>query len=233
MDVRALGSAVAVGLLAATVSCGGQQRPGSAPDPAAYRGCDVESLTTNGEQVARADLDGDGDDEPVLLVGSGRCAGSLVVVQDDPIGIDVRDLRLGATGARVVHLRGGGDLLMMRSGSETNEPSRPHLFRQAGNRVRELTRADGSPVLPARPTRGLPAPQGATCTPDGGITVTESRTHEPPGIVLAWDVTTTTYDLRAGRATTTRTRTLKAVAEPVLRKNQPQLYAGALFDDCG
>ncbi len=232
--MRVIAATVGLGLLAVTVSCGGRDEPRTATATAAYHGCSARTLTAHSGRVARADLDGDGRDEPVRLVRSGRCAGSLVVVRDEvPTGMDVRDLRLRASGAQVVHLRGGRDLVVVRSRAGANGLSQPHLFGQVGQQVREVTRADGTPVLPALRTRGTPTPHAATCTSDGGIAVTEARTHEPPGIVLAWDVSTTTYDLRAGRATRTSTTTLRAVAEPVLREQHPQLYAGGLFDDCG
>ena len=230
--LAAVATITAVGALAA--GCGGQEHGGSTHDAASWHGCSVTEVTRHGRPVARADLDHDGRDESVRLVTAGRCAGSLVVVRDRvPTGIDVSALGLRAEGARVVRPHGGGELVLVRSRERGAGLEQAHLFAAPGQRLRELRRPDGAPLLPAVRVGGRTAPQAASCAPRGGITVVVATAHEPVGIVLAWDVTTTTYDVRHGRVRSRSTEVLRAVAEPVLHRQAPELYAGRLLGDCG
>ena len=67
----------------------------------------------------------------------------------------------------------------------------------------------------------------------GGIAVLTGKASKPPGIVLAWDLTRTTYDIRDGRAVSSGAVVVrKDVADPLLRKEMPGLFDGSLFADC-
>ena len=60
-----------------------------------------------------------------------------------------------------------------------------------------------------------------------------ARAHQPPGIILAWDLTRTTYDVRDGVAVPVRTSvTENAGADPVLRRRMPHLFDRSLFAGC-
>lgn len=216
---------LAVVLLAA--ACGRQT--GSASP---YAGC-----VSRGTVVARADLDADGSTEAVRLVraGSGRCADSLVTQVDHAVaGVSVRGLDLVPRGAKVVHLTGNRapDLVLVSSRQHPRGGFQPHLFTTGGGQLREVT-AEGHPVLPFVATDGGAAPMTARCTARGGIAVITGQASKPPGIVLAWDLTRTTYAVRNGRAVETGSAVVrKAVADPLLRKEVPGLFDGSLFTNC-
>jgi hypothetical protein len=219
--MRPLGTVLCLAVL--LTGCAAEQdRPsGAASTPAGCAG--------SGTVVARADLDGDGGAETVR-----RCGDVLVVeVGGDTTELDVRSRRLRAGPGQVVHLRGEPDLVLVRSRATSAGLSRPHLYGVDGRRLVEVT-VDGRPLLPAVSTTRVVAPVTATCTADGGIAVVRGRASEPPGVVLAWDLTRTTYDVHAGVATRRSARVVRrSVADPVLRGERPDLFAGRLLADCG
>ena len=69
---------------------------------------------------------------------------------------------------------------------------------------------------------------------DGLVVVVTARASEPPGIVLAWDLTRTTYRravapaAQVARAVVRRERS----ADPVLRRERPDLYRGLVLTGC-
>jgi hypothetical protein len=225
--MRALGTLLALAVLAAASGCGQQGGSTSAPD--------TDTCAGKGTTVARADLDGNGSVEPVRLTGpgSGPCAHRLLA----PRGAthDVAGLDLVAQGATVVHLRGvdAPDLVLLPAEPHPRGGSQPHLFGAGGpDGLTEVT-ADGHPVVPFVATDGGAAPMTATCTKDGGVAVVTGTASEPPGIVLAWDLSRTAYDLVDGRAVHPQTAVIaKDVADPSLRKEMPELFDGSLFSDC-
>jgi hypothetical protein len=219
--MRPLGAVLGLAVLL-TGCAAGQDRPsGAASSPA---GCDGP-----GTVVARADLDGDGAAETVRA-----CGGALVAeVGGATTALDVRSERLRRGPGQVVHLRGAGDLVLVRSRATSAGLSQPHLYGVDGRRLVEVT-VDGHPVLPAVPTVRVVAPVTATCTGDGGIAVVRGTASEPPGVVLAWDLTRTTYDVDAGVATRRSARVVRrSAADPVLREERPDLFDGRLFAECG
>ena len=223
--MRTLGTAALVATLTTLAGCGSAGSPEtSAP----------EECTGKGRIVARADLDGDGKDAPVRLTaqGSGACAHRLL--GDAGMSADLEGLDLAARPTRVVHLGGHhGDLLLVSSEPHPRGGAQPHLFGRGGpSGVREIT-VDGQPLVPFVATDGGAPPMTATCTDKGEIAVDTAKAHEPPGIVLAWDVTQTTYAIRGGVATRTGSRLVAvAAADPTLRKNRPDLFDGRLFASC-
>jgi hypothetical protein len=188
--------------------------------------------------VVSADLDGDGAREAVRLVRSGPagCSGVLVsTVGGVTVGTDVAGLDVVGTGAAAIRLRGphAPDLVLLSSRGLARGGAQPHLFGAGGpSGLREVT-SNGNAVLPFVATDGGAAPTTALCTRDGGIAVDTASTAEPPGIVLAWDVSRTSYDVRDGLAVNPRSRTLATdVADPVLRAGRPELFGDRLFDSC-
>ncbi len=231
--MRAIGAAVGLVVVLSTAACGQQGGSSTSSGSSAYAGCDRK-----GTVVARADLNGDGSPEEIRLTqsGAGRCADSLVAkVGDTVAGTGVGGLALVPQHAKAVHLRGDRprDLVLLWEAPHPRGGSQPHLFAAGGSDgLREVT-TGGTPVVPFVATDGGVTPMTAICTPDGGIAVFTSVTHQPPGIILAWDVSRTTYDIRNGRAVNAHTTMFKeAAADPVLRKEMPELYTGVLFADC-
>jgi hypothetical protein len=227
------GLATTLAVLSLVTGCGtGDER---SADPA--RGCTAEDAAHAGRVVATADLDGHTGPEELRLMGprSGPCRNRLVAVVDGRLAAaDVRGLGLAAKPGTVVHLRGRGDLVLLESKAHPRGGWQPHLFAGGGpDGLAEVTVA-GHPVLPFVATDGGGSPMTATCTPSGGIAVFTAIAHEPPGVVLAWDVTRTTYSLRDGRAEPTGSMLVEeAAADPTLRRERPELFSGELFAGCG
>jgi hypothetical protein len=225
--MRALGTLLALAALAAVSGCG--QQGGTTGAPA------TDACAGKGTAVARADLDGNGSVETVRLTGqgSGPCAHRLLA----PGGArhDVAGLDLVTKGATVVHLRGAGapDLVLLSAKPHPRGGSQPHLFGAGGpDGLTEVT-VGGQPVVPFVATDGGAAPMTATCTKDGGVAVVTGTASEPPGVVLAWDLSRTSYDLVDGRPVHPRTAVIaKDVADPLLRKEMPELFDGSLFSGC-
>ena len=215
--MRPLGAVL--GLVVLLTGCAAGQEP-TASRPTACAG---------GTVVARADLDGDGSAETVRA-----CGGSLVAeVGGATTALDVRSRRLRPGTGQVVHLRGAADLVLVRSRATPAGQTRAHLYGVEGDRLVEVT-VDGRPVLPALSATRAVGPVTATCTDDGGIAVVRGTASKPPGVVLAWDLTRTEYDVRGGVATRRSTRVVRrSVADPVLRGERPDLFDGRLFAGCG
>ena len=227
------GLATALAVLSLVTGCGTDDERSADR----VRGCTVEDAAGRGTLVATADLDGRGGAEQLRLLGTGkgRCRGSLVAVLDGKVaGLDVTGLELARSPGTVVHLRGrGADLVLLESTPHPRGGSQPHLFTAGGKDGLVEVTVDGRPVLPFVATDGGGSPMTATCTPSGGIAVFTAIAHEPPGIVLAWDVTRTTYDIRDGRAVPTGTAVVDvAAADPTLRRRKPELFSGELFAGC-
>jgi hypothetical protein len=225
--MRALGTLLTLTVLAAASGCG--QEGGTTSAPA------TDACAGKGTTVVRADLDGNGSVEDVRLTGqgSGPCAHRLLA--PGGAAYDVAGLGLVTTGATVIHLQGDGapDLVLLSTKPHPRGGSQPHLFGAGGSDGLTEVTADGQPVVPFVATDGGGAPMTATCTKDGGIAVVTGTASEPPGVVLAWDLSRTSYDIVDGRAVHPQTAVLqKDVADPVLRKEMPELFDGSLFSDC-
>jgi hypothetical protein len=223
---RLLGTAALLPALALTAACG-DQTPSSAPE--------ADACSGQGAVIAKADLDGSGSSREVRLTspGSGPCADRLVGPGGE--SADVAGLDLVAAHAKVVHLHGDDpvDLVLVSAKPHPRGGAQVHLFGLGGRSgLRELTAA-GQPLVPFVATDGGAAPMTATCTDDGGIGVVTAEAHEPPGVVLAWDVTQTTYAIDDGRAVPKgKSSVADAAADPLLRRERPELFDGSLFSDC-
>jgi hypothetical protein len=229
--MRLLGTAVVLAASVATSSCGSQEE-----GDRAFHGCRAADVPGAGVRVARADLDGDGRPDRLVLTGSrAACPDSLVgVVGDRVVGTSVTGLDLVATGSRVLRPAGQDELVLLRSRTTADGHWRPHLFAAGGaGGLTDVTVA-GRPLLPLVSTQPGGAPMDVACTPRGTLAVTTSKAHQPPGIVLAWDVRRTTYRIHDGVATRLRTTVVQdAAADPLLRRDHPELYDGRLLDGCG
>jgi hypothetical protein len=222
--MRTLGTAALTTVLLSCTACGETSGGAQTPDP--------PTCADKGAVVARADLDGDGDRRPVRLTGpgGGACSDRLT---GDGGGVDVADLDLATEGATAVHLRGGPDLVMVLSKSHPRGGAQSHLFgADADGALHEVT-VGGHPLVPFVATDGGAAPMTATCPEGGGVAVLKGTASQPPGVVLAWDLIETSYEIRDAKVVDTSTRTIRRdAADPVLRKEMPELFDGSLFSDC-
>lgn len=172
----------------------------------------------------------------VKLPETGPCQGGLVArLPVGVLGLDVRGLDLDPASVQVVDLGGDAEpaaLVRVDGGAHPRGGFQPHLF-VVGKTVDEVTTA-GGPLLPFVATDGGMAPMTAGCTADGGVAVLTARTAEPPGVVLAWDVQRTTYEITGAEAVRTGVEQVHSdVADPALRDRMPALFEpGRLFADC-
>jgi hypothetical protein len=185
-----------------------------------------------------ADLDGTGSPETVGFVpasAGGPCAGALVAtVGGTTSAVRVVDAPATVQSATVVHLRGSGqELVMLRGQNHPRGGYLLHLYAAGTHGLAELL-VDGRPVLGFVATDGGAAPATATCTPGGGIATWRATAHQPPGIVLAWDVRRTRYDVEGTQLRRTDHRLVReAVADPLLREQMPALFeTDGYFADC-
>jgi hypothetical protein len=224
--MRTLGTLSALLVLALLGGCG-QTGPRTEPvRPQQWGDCTISAFDQAGGARVASVPDGSKTEAEVRLVGAGDgpCAGGLVArVGSGVTGLDVAGLDLQAGSARVVTLGGGEALLLVHGGSHPRGGFQPHVFSLAGGLHEVLV--DGNPLLPFVATDGGGSPVTATCRGDHGVDVLTATTSEPPGVVLAWDVQRTSYDVRDGEATRTGTRQVHDhTADPVLRKEMPALF---------
>jgi hypothetical protein len=237
---------VAAVLVAILVSaCGGQSGTasrsggGSAGGAVLFGECRTsDPALARARRVAVADLDGTGRPEKLGFVSAsagGPCAGALVTtVGGTTLAVPVDDAPASLRSATVVHLRGSGqELVMLRGQNHPRGGYLLHLYAADSDGLAELL-VDGRPVLGFVATDGGGAPATATCTPGGGIATWRATAHQPPGIVLAWDVRRSSYDVEGTQLRRTDQRLVReAVADPLLREQMPALFdTGAYFAGC-
>jgi hypothetical protein len=129
----------------------------------------------------------------------------------------------------------GGSVLVLARGKPVPRGGyQLHLLAPTGNGSLAEVTNDGRPLLPFVATDGGGLPMTAACTKDGKVVVYTAQAHQPPGVALAWDVTGTTYTLHGDTAQQSATKLVrKAVADPTLRKQMPDLFHPAkVFAGC-
>lgn len=187
--------------------------------------------------VAEADFDGDGTPTSISLVprsSGGPCANALVAESGGEVsGVPLGGTVLDPGTADVVQLQGTPrQLLVVRGEEHPRGGFSLHLYGEEERRLGEVLE-EGEPFLDFVASDGGAAPATVSCTEDGGIATVTTFTHKPPGIVLAWDVTTTNYQLTGTRAQVTSTSTERGIADPTLQQQMPALFdPEAYFVDC-
>lgn len=222
----------ALPLVAMLAACGQQtgraDSSGPAPSQAEstagqWGDCTVAAFEDAGPELATVHLGS--EPVPVKLPESGPCAGGFVaLVPGGVIGTDVADLALEPDTLQVLDAGdlAGRVLVRVDGGVHPRGGFQPHLF-VVGDDVTEAT-VDGAPLVPFVATDGGMAPMGVRCG-DGSVSVLTARTSEPPGVVLAWDVERTTYDLSGAHVRRTATEQVRDhAADPLLRRDMPELF---------
>ncbi len=243
MRTRELTGTLLVAALLGLAGCGSQSSTGEPPSatgtPTLFGDCRADDPSLEQAAVlADVDLDGSGVPAEVGWVPpetASPCSGSLVATLDGEVtALRLGDTVLEADSARVVQLSGSGrQLLLVHADQHPRGGYDLRLFGADEGRLGEALQ-DGRPLLGFVATDGGAAPATATCTPEGGIALFEARTHEPPGIVLAWDVYRTTYSLDGMTAVRVGEDQVRdGIADPTLRKEMPQLFEiGGHLEDC-
>jgi hypothetical protein len=223
-------------VLLAVAGCGG--RTGQVPPSASRWGdCDMAAFDDGGRVVVHRSP-AEHDIWEVRLYGPGRgpCANGLVARFGGGVeGADVSGMDLDPGSVRLVRLRGtDAPVLVAASRPTADARVRTHLFgAYGGGRLTEVL-LHGSPLLPVVATDGTLDPATATCEPDGHVAVWTATAHQPPGIVLAWDVRKTVYRIDGGTADAiSSTLAEDGAADPLMRKKMPQLFQpDAFLADC-
>ncbi|HET6627989.1 MAG TPA: hypothetical protein VFG63_16480 [Nocardioidaceae bacterium] len=211
----------------------------SAPDVTLFGGCTADDPALDrAEVVAEANIDGVAARNEIAYVpadSDGPCANALFTTFDgEPSAVPLGEAGIDTGSVQVVQLRGTErQLLLVRGEPHPRGGYEVHLFGGTDDEIGEVL-ADGHPVVGFVATDGGGAPATATCTDAGGIATVTATTHEPPGVILAWDVHRSTYRLRGNRAVLVSSEQIRdAAADPLLRKEMPALFdPDDYFEDC-
>jgi hypothetical protein len=221
-------------VLSALTGCGAGEGP-STSDPGTASGSpSVPRCGGRARPADGADLDGDGHAEEVRLTTGGTCGDFVVAILDGRVSRAEVPGGLGPdTRATVVHRPGDGrDLLLVPAATTRSSVLQPRLYGAGPDGVTEVT-AHGEAWLPELDATRAAAPREASCAPGGRVRVLSARASRPPGIVLAWDLTRTTYQVRGTDAVVTGRRSVgRSLADPVLRRERPGLYDGRILTRC-
>lgn len=231
---RLLGSA----LVLVCAGCGAateERAEGTAPpDVALHDGCRADAPALDrADVVAEADLDGDGAKNEVAHApagAEGACADALFTTfNGHPSALATP----GLGSVAVVALPGSDrELLLVRGGGHARGGYDQTLVGGGGGRLGQVL-AGGRPLVGFVATDGGAAPATVRCTADGGLASVTASLHEPPGVVLAWDVRTTTYRLEGNRAVRVASTLEEGVTDPRLQSTLPQLFdARGTLADC-
>ena len=219
--------------------------PSESPDPSAssepssrWGSCTPQDLDAADGPSGKLAIQGGGSVRVTFVpAGTGACEGALVArgTEGGLSGVDVSRMDLDQETARVVSPAGddAGQLLRIDSAPHPRGGFQPHLFAATDAGLAEVG-LDGRPVLPFVSTDGGALPMTATCPDGGGLRILSGSTSKPPGILLAWDVRSTTYDITDGEAVETSTSQVEDhAADPLLREQRPELFdTGSLFSGC-
>lgn len=169
--------------------------------------------------------------------GPGACAGALVArgTEGGLSGVDVSKMDLDQQTAQVVSPAGdgAGQLLRIDSTDHPRGGFQPHLFAATAAGLVGIE-VEGRPLLPFVSTDGGALPMTATCPDAGGLRILSGSMSKPPGIMLAWDVQATTYDITGGEVVKTSSSQVEDhAADPLLREERPELFdTGSLLEGC-
>jgi len=211
----------------------------SAPEVVLFGECSVDDpQLESGDVVAEADIEGSGPPEEITYIrddAGGSCANALYTTLDgEAVAMPLGDARIDEDSFEVIQLVGTErQLLVAREEPHPRGGYQVHVYGFADGVLSELL-VDGEPLVGFVATDGGAAPTTAVCTDDGGLATLSAVPHVPPGIVLAWDVTRTTYSLSGNVLKEVASELIReAAADPLLRAEMPQLFDPAgYFDDC-
>lgn len=191
--------------------------------PATVGSCPADSPAVGAAKtVASLDLDGSGGPEPVRLTAAGSdCPNVLFAEVGDryfaaPFPGDQPPLSRAFGVALPGHQ---GELLVTRQ-DHPRGGFQLRVFAAAADRLAELRVKDRS-LVPFVALDVEEHPWSIDCR-DGGLVLTEAVTHEPAGVVFAWDIKRTTYSLEGAEVTAGPT---EEIADNVLPEQLSTKYA--------
>ena len=153
-----------------------------------------DSALDRARTVTKADLEGDGTAEPVRLTAPGGACGDILLAT----GKVTYAVQLPAGGppvrsAYAVQVPGRAGQLVVTRSEHPRGGYQLRVYAPSGNALTELRRGT-EPLVPFVATDVQEQPLSIDCRP-GGFVVTQAVAHEPSGVIFAWDVRRTTYDL--------------------------------------
>lgn len=225
----------ALSLLLSACGSGGQPADAGRGTATHVGRCGAEAAAVRTAPVlATADLDGDGQGDAVHLTAkASRCPNVLFA----KLGTRFASLDLGradvAGHGRAVRLTPGKAELVMLRQTHPRGGVQVRLYGLARPTTLAEVTADGHPLVPFIATDTGADPVSADCGRHGGAVVTSARPTNPPGVVTAWDLFRTVYDVQGVTATARPEQEVRSsVPDKVLRRQHPELFGHRMFTGC-
>ncbi len=203
----------------------------------------IGSCTTSDDAVVRArpvyeaiDLDHDGVGESLMVTRPDSTCPNIMFTKVDArfTSVPLKDLQLDLRSARRVIVPGrDGDLVAIRE-VHPRGGFQEHLYAYADGKLAEVKTSGGDLPVPFVATDTKGGYVSASCA-DGGFVVRQAVVHQPAGIVFAWDVRETAYQLDGATAKSGGVDEVKDnVLDQYLRRDFPELVGREMFKSgCG
>ena len=196
--------------------------------------CQSAAANDHAVLVLRVDLDGDGASEEIsYLPPTRQCAPMLAATVD---GRDTAtqledDLPVRAGGSFAITMPGhAGEVAVVRQ-EHPRGGFQLIVVGWARGTLASLE-ADRQPLFPFIATDVQTTPLSARCTGDG-FEILAARTHQPVGVVPAWDIDRTTYTVDGNEVTMGPvTEVADNVLDAQLEKEYADLVHHRLFENC-
>ncbi len=227
-------------LVAALAGCGSAEPAGTAQDATSGLGADGgtascapdSAVVRAAARLTEADLDGDGTPDEVRVTGPGGECGDLLVatVGEESLTVPLAD-GPAVTGGYAVALPGRDGQLLVTSADHPRGGYQLRVYAAGEEGLVEL-RTDAGTLVPFVATDVEEHPFSVECT-DGGVVLTEAVTHEPVGVVAAWDVQRTSYTVEGTTVTAGPTDEIADNVLPgQLGRRYPDLVRHSAFAGC-
>jgi len=233
LAVPVLGTVLALVLLAGCGSAdqGSGDAAGAEPTPSDATSTGKCPQTT--KTIAQADLDGDGTKEPVEVAtgGDATCPDTLSVISQPPVSVELPtgEPPIGSGFGVAVPGR-TGELLVTRQ-DHPRGGFQLRVYAAGDGKLVELE-VDGHSLIPFVALDVQEHPLSVDCT-NGGVVLTEAVSHEPPGVMFAWDIKRTSYAVEGTEVTAGRTEEIADNVPPgQLDAKYPDLVKYAAFKSC-
>ncbi len=202
--------------------------------PAKVGQCPVDSpAVVSARAVATADLDGDGKAEAVKLTApDGDCANLLFAELGE--GFAHAQMQVGGpplSKAFAVEVPGREGALLVTRQDHPRGGFQLRVYAAGPEDLVEL-KVDDRPLVPFVALDVQERPLSVDCA-DGGVVLTEAVAHKPPGVIFAWDIQRTTYDVEGAEVIAGKTEEIADNVLPAqLEAKYPELVDYSAFESC-
>lgn len=187
--------------------------------------------------VVRADVDGDGaaEDVRMTLLDATHCPNYLFTkIGSHLVGVNLHHASFTGQDLRAVSIPSRQGQLVVARATHPRGGFQTHLYAYADKKLAEVTAPGGDLPIPFVATDTTGGYVSASCTSNGFV-VRQAVVHEPPGIVFAWDIRETAYQLDGTTAKPSGTKEIKDnVLDKFLREDYGALVRREMFTTgCG